>query len=122
MKRSARIFEKFSVSKNVGQKKLKQIVCREKCAETLHSSYNIETKMTMDDDDFELQINVDDFEQVNVELCRCCLSGSDPLNEIFRCVKLDGELLPISNVYRNVTDLSVSLRFSHLNPLKMADF
>lgn len=51
--------------------------------------------------------------QINAELCRCCLAGSDHLNELFRCVTVGSKVLSVSNIYRDVTNLSVSYKQCH---------
>lgn len=43
------------------------------------------------------------------EMCRCCLARNKQLNSIFRCEIVDGEILAISKVYNNATDLPVSV-------------
>lgn len=51
-------------------------------------------------EEYELQINSD-------ALCRCCLAESSGLRSIFQCDIIDGEVFPLSFIYKNVTNLLV---------------
>lgn len=42
------------------------------------------------------------------EMCRNCLARNCPLNSLFRCDIIDGEIWPIPKVYKSVTNISVS--------------
>lgn len=56
------------------------------------------------------------------ELCRICLTRNCQLKTLFRCDIIDGEILRIPKVYKNITNIAVSLHQHYIFTLSLISF